>query len=291
MKPAPLLLFLPLLFPVCALAARPLAKPELRADGRYEFKDKGKLLKFKIATDELQESNDAGTKRIPVSAKAHLREIQADAKRLSKAGRKMELIAYLEGQPQTEANRRTLTNRVSVTLDAGVDPSLVAEAVGATSIRPIVFLPNDYILTFEEATDAIVSAEALRAQPGVLKAQLMVGFQVFPAQVAVNDPFFVGTGGSSFNTFIGTDYSEKSVNVGNPPPAWVVQGSTKAYQWYLNPVPTLVQLPPVYRSNFAVNSLPSWIDPDIEDLFITELIRPTGPPPAPKNGERNFSTY
>lgn len=299
MKPVPLLLFLPLLFPVCALAARPLAKPELRADGRYEFKDKGKLLKFKIASDELQESGVSGTKRTSVSAKAHIREIQADAKRLAKGGRKMELVAYLEDKPQTEANRRTITNRVSVTLNDGVDPALIAEAVGASSIKPVFTVPNDYILTFNEATEAIVSAEALRSQPGVLKAQIILGFQVYPAQLlpvlnplAANDPLLVGaTGGGTFNTFIGSDYSEKSVNIGNPPTFWVTQPSTKAYQWYLNPTPNLIQLPPVYRSNFAINTLPSWIDPDIEDPFLTELLRPAGPPPAPKNGERNFATY
>lgn len=291
MKPAPLLLFLPLLFPVCALAARPLTKPDLREDGRYEFKDKGRLLKFKIATDELQESSDSGPRRLPVSAKARLGEIQADAKRLAKSGRKLELVAYPEGQPPTETNRRTVTNRVSVTLDTGVDPDLVAQAAGATAIRPVMHAPGDYILTFDQATDAITSAEALRTQPGVLKAQVILGFQVYPAQITVNDPLYLGNGGSSYNTFIGADYSEKSVNIGNPPTAWVQQGSTRAYQWYLNPVPTLTYLPPVFRSNFAVNSLPSWIDPDIRDPFITELIRPTGPPPAPKNGERNYTTY
>ncbi len=117
MKPAPLLLFLPLLLPVYALAARPLAKPELRPDGRYHFKDRGRSTPFRIATDELQLSAPDGHRRVPVSAKAHLRDIQQAAHDLSGGSQKFNLVAYPENRPPTEQNRRVVTNRVCITLN------------------------------------------------------------------------------------------------------------------------------------------------------------------------------
>ena len=259
MKPAPLLLFFPLLFPVGVLAARPLTKPELRADGRYEFKDRGRPTMFRIATDELQQSGRAGIKRIPVTARDQLRQIQQAAKDLSGADRKYDLIAYPEGKPQTEANRRVVTHRVNVTLDEGIDPTTIGLAIKAKGMKAVAYLPHDYILEFADASDAITSALALQSIPGVFKANVMLGEKVIPAFLP-NDPFF-SSGGSGFFNFIGTDYAEGPANMGNPPPIYIPAGGTRAYQWYLNALASSVQTPPVLFSVYEEKDLPPFVDP------------------------------
>ncbi len=288
MKPAPLLVFLPLLFPVCSLAARPLAKPDLRADGRYELKDRGRPMAFRIARDELLETTNGVVRRIPVTARAHVRQMQQAAKQLSGGNRKVDLIAYPEGKPETDLYRRLVTAKVAVTLDEGIDPTSIGLAAQAKGMTAVVFLPGDYVLEFADASEALTSAEALKAVPGVLKAEVLLGSKVLPAYIP-NDPLFAA-GTSSFNTFIGIDYAEAPVILGNPPPIYIPQGGTRAYQWYLNPIASLPQLPPVYFSNWKANDLPMLIDPDDLSIFPFELVRtPARPPTA--NGEVDLPTY
>ena len=189
MKPAPLLLFLPLLFPVHALAARPLTKPELRADGRYEFREQGRPVKYRIATDELQESGNGVDKRINISAKDHVRKLQQAAKALGEGHRKYDLVAYREGEPPTERNRRIVTNRVGVTLEDGIDPTSIGLAIQAKGMRAVDYLPGDYILEFGDAAEAITASEALANVPGVHRANLLLGQKRIQAFIPT-DPFF-----------------------------------------------------------------------------------------------------
>ncbi len=263
MKPAPLLLFLPLLLPVYALAARPLAKPELRLDGRYSFKDRGRPTPFRIATDELQLSAPDGHRRIPVSAKAHLRDIQQAAHDLSGGGKKFDLIAYPENRPPTEHNRRVVTNRVCITLNEGIDPTAIGLAIQAQAMKEVSYLPFDYILEFADAATAITSAEALQSVPGVLKAQVLLGQQVYPAYIP-NDTFFA-SGTSSYNVSILADGADKAVTPG--PGTLLAAGATKAFQWYLNKDASRLQVPISIPTVYEDKDLPPFVDPVITKLY------------------------
>ena len=311
MKPAPLLLFLPLLFPVRALAARPLTKPELRADGRYEFREHGRPVKYRIATDELQESGTGVDKRINISAKDHVRKLQQAAKDLGEGHRKYDLVAYREGEPPTERNRRIVTNRVGVTLEDGIDPTSIGLAIQAKGMKAVDYLPGDYILEFADAAEAITASEALANVPGVHRANLLLGQKRVQAFIPT-DPFFYNnttpannpnTGAYyGYSTGIQRDFAEEKAIHG------VVfiytLAETKAFQWYLNrlsdaplgAVAVSNQISRVFWSNYKEKEIPSFVDPDYNIYpFLfgnSEYIRPSGgrtnPPP---NGERVFPTY
>jgi subtilisin family serine protease len=311
MKPAPLLLFLPLLFPVHALAARPLTKPELRADGRYEFREHGRPVKYRIATDELQESGNGVDKRINLSSKDHVRKLQQAAKDLGEGHRKYDLVAYREGEPPTERNRRIVTNRVGVTLEDGIDPTSIGLAIQAKGMKAVDYLPGDYILEFADAAEAITASEALANVPGVHRANLLLGQKRVQAFIPT-DPFFYNnttpannpnTGAYyGYSTSITDDFAELKA-IRSPVVLYGV-AETRGFQWYLNrlsdapPGATAIrnQVPLVFWSNYKEKDIPSFVDPDYNIYPARfgnfEYIRPSGartdPPP---NGERAFPTY
>ena len=311
MKPAPLLLFLPLLFPVHALAARPLTKPELRADGRYEFREQGRPVKYRIATDELQESGNGVDKRINISAKDHVRKLQQAAKALGEGHRKYDLVAYREGEPPSERNRRIVTNRVGVTLEDGIDPTSIGLAIQAKGMKAVDYLPGDYILEFADAAEAITASEALANVPGVHRANLLLGQKRIQAFIPT-DPFFFNnttpannpnTGAYyGYSTSITDDFAELKA-IRNPVVLYGIS-ETRGFQWYLNrlsdapPGGTAIrnQIPLVFWSNYKAKDIPSFVDPDYNIYPARfgnfEYIRPSGartdPPP---NGERAFPTY
>ena len=312
MKLAPLLLFLPLLFPVHALAARPLTKPELRADGRYEFREQGRPFKYRIATDELQESGTGVDKRLHISAKDHVRKLQQAAKALGEGHRKYDLVAYREGEPPTERNRRIVTNQVGVTLEDGIDPTAIGLAIQAKGMKAVDYLPGDYILEFADAAEAITASEALAKVPGVHRANLLLGQKRIQAFIPT-DPFFYNNTTPANNPTLGAYYGysnriyedtaeEKAIR--NPIIFIYAIAETRAFQWYLNrlsdappgAVSVINQVTPVFWSNYKEKDIPSFVDPDYNVypvLFETrEYVRASGartdPPP---NGERAFPTY
>jgi subtilisin family serine protease len=311
MKPAPRLRVLPLLFPVHALAARPLTKPELRADGRYEFREHGRPVKYRIATDELQESGNGVDKRINLSSKDHVRKLQQAAKDLGEGHRKYDLVAYREGEPPTERNRRIVTNRVGVTLEDGIDPTSIGLAIQAKGMKAVDYLPGDYILEFADAAEAITASEALANVPGVHRANLLLGQKRVQAFIPT-DPFFYNnttpannpnTGAYyGYSTSITDDFAELKA-IRSPVVLYGV-AETRGFQWYLNrlsdapPGATAIrnQVPLVFWSNYKEKDIPSFVDPDYNIYPARfgnfEYIRPSGartdPPP---NGERAFPTY
>ena len=264
MKPAPLLLFLPLLFPVTVLAARPLAKPELRADGRYEFRDQGGTGKFRIATDELQESGPGVSKRVTVTAQNHLRKIQDTAKQMSGGDRKLDLIAYKEDRPQTEANRRVVTEKVAVTLVEGIDPTEIGLAAGAIGMREVIHAPRDYVMSFNDAAEALTAAEGLKSVPGVLRSSVLLAQKMFPTFIP-NDPLFSRIDAFAppytYSTAIGQDYAEEKTRM-NPIFVIAFQPQSRAYQWYLNSIPAHLQIAPVDFVTYEDNQLPPFVDTD-----------------------------
>ena len=264
MKPAPLLVIIPLLFPLASLGALPLTKPELRADGRYEFRDRTVKEKFRIAMDELQESGGGVHRRVPVTARNHLRKIQETAKELSGGGRKFDLIAYPEGKPQTEANRRVVTNKVSVTLNEGIDPTPIGLAIKAVTMKPLVYLPFDYIMTFADATEALTAAETLRDIPGVLKSEVLLARQMVPAFIP-NDPLFKYSGGP-FLTEILADLAELPA-APIALPVLVGRAATRGYQWYLNWEESLKQLPLIPYATHEDRDLPPWQNPNVRKRY------------------------
>ena len=258
MKPAPLLLILPLLLPTLAIAGRPLVKPELRADGVYEFRDQGARLKFKIATDELQESGPGVSKRVSVNRQNHLRGIQRAAHDMSSGNSKLDLVAYREDRPQTEPNRRIVTEKVSVTLQEGIDPQTIASAAGALSIAEMVFLPHDYVMTFADATEALTAAEALKNVPGVVRSSVLLARKLYPAYTPNDTLYPAGT--STYANAIGADYAELKTIL-NPLPVILFAGQTRAYQWYHNVFASVQQTPPVVYSTYEDSALPAFVDP------------------------------
>lgn len=302
MKPAPLLLFLPLLFPVCALAARPLTKPEVRADGRYEFRDNARNTKFRIATDELQQTGAAGSRRILISARDHLKNVQDTAKSMARSDRKYHLVAYPEGKPKTEANRRVVTPSVEVTLAEGMDPAVLGEASNAKKVKSFPYLPGYHVLEFNDALEALSAAEALAAVPGVSHAGTVLADNRFIPAYTPNDPLF-GLPDTT-RQFPNGEYpvfSDPTEEKVIPAPAnWL--SPVRMVQWYLNYTNSLrfitaakTQIPAIYFSNYRVNSLPAFVEPD--DYLLDgrgfmpfEISKdPVRLPPA--NGERGFPRY
>ena len=261
MKPAPLLLFLPLLFPVTVMAARPLAKPELRADGRYDFRDSGSRAKFRIAPDELQESGPGVSKRVSITARDHLRKVQETAKQMSSGSRKMDLVAYQEDRPQTEANRRVVTERVAVTLSEGIDPTTIGQAAGAVGMDEVAYLPGDYVLTFSDATSALTAAEAMKALPGVLRSSVLLAKKAYPAFIP-DDPYF-GLAGTPILTYafeIGDDYAELKARL-NPRLVIRQPSATRAYQWYHSAENSYAQTPLFLGATYEDKDLPPFVAP------------------------------
>lgn len=305
MKPAPLLLFLPLLFPVCVLAASPLTKPEVRADGRYEFRDNARITKFRIATDELHQSGAAGNKRILISARDHVKKVQDAAKSMARSDRKFNLIAYPEGKPRTDANRRVVTNSVEVRLAEGMDPTVIGQASNAKKVKSFSYLPGYHILEFSDAVEALTAAEALATIPGVTLAETVLAENRFIPAYIPNDPLF-GIPFQGTRTLPNADYpisldlTDEKVPLAAPA-SWL--NTPQMLQWYLNYNNSLLfrqglktQIPAVLFSNYRLNSLPAFVEPNDYLLDGGRGIMPfeivTTPPRAtPANGERSFPRY
>jgi Subtilase family len=274
MKRAPLLVFLPLLFPVCVLAARPLVKPEVRADGRYEFRDGRAIGKWRIANDELEQIGEGNSKRVPMTAKDHLSKVQQEAKNRRNGGKRFDLVAYREDRPQTDANRRTVTNKVGVSLEEGMDPTAIGLAAKATAMKAVIYDPGSYVMTFPDALEAIAAAEALRAVPGVRTADVLLGEKRTPALVPT-DPLFT-LSPIPYAYSIGEDYADIKT-VFNPIPVILFPQQTRAYQWYLNKTASLPQLPIFYSTarttpifsagTYEERDLPPWVEPNLSKRY------------------------
>ena len=269
MKLAPLLLFFPLLYPVHALAARPLAKPQLRADGRYEFRDNGKPTRFRIANDELQRTGSKGERKITISAKDHLRKVQDDAKRLTAFDERVEMVAYQEGKPEIEAHRRIVTSKVAVTLDEGMDPTALGLSAGAKTMRDVFYSPMDYIMEFEDAAEALTAAEALKSIPGVRNCTVLLASKIAP-QFIPNDPFWIPSPGAPvYANDIGRDLADLRA-VLTPRPVIFFSGTARASQWYLNRDVTLAYTDVFALSKYATYKdaeLPPFVEPEADQSY------------------------
>ncbi len=271
MKLAPLLLFLPLLYPCNVLAARPLAKPDLRADGRYEFLDRGRPAKFRIANDELQKTGPKGERKITISAKDHLRKVQDDAKRMATFDERVEMVAYEEGKPETEANRRIVTNKVAVSLDEGVDPTAVGLAAGAITMRDVFYSPLDYVMEFPDGTEALKAAEALKTVPGIRSCTVLLAAKIRPHYIPI-DPLFTNGGALRYANDILEDASEVKA-VRNPIRIHALRNATNPFQWYLdNPfiltsVLNTTMLPEIQFATYEDKDLPPFVEPVADKIY------------------------
>lgn len=256
MKPVPLLLILPFLLPVSALSARPLIKPQLRADGRYQFLDQGRPAKFRIANDELNLTGPNGERKIMISAKDHLRKVQDDAKRMSSAVERVDLVAYEEGKPQIERNRRLLTNRVSIALDEGVDPTAMGLAIKVKAMRKVIYT-GDYIMEFADAAEALTAVEALKDLPGVMHCWIILAEKKFPTLIPTDQYF--GSGTAAYGSPILADGADIRTA---PGPTTLSAG--RAYQWYLNKQPGVLtgQVPILPPAIYEDWQLPPYVEPN-----------------------------
>ncbi|MES2705956.1 MAG: S8 family serine peptidase [Verrucomicrobiota bacterium] len=238
MKTASLLLAFPLLLPVCTTHAAP---RELRADGRYEFRNNGRSTKYVIARDEVYRRN-AGS-RVLLSARDNLRSTQTTARQLAaETGDRIDMVAYPEGQTPTEQNRRVVARSVTLKLAEGVDPLVVALAANATSFRYLAYAKNEYVLQFPDNQAALSAAQDLKGIPGVSEVSVELARRYYPqALPTFNDPQLTfattNVGGGQQIPIFYDFYNQKTMEpaVFQDTNSWAIisRDRVKPYQWYL----------------------------------------------------------
>ena len=253
MKSLPLLLTFPVLLPLCTLQA---ASPLDREDGRITLRDNGRKTTFRVLRDEVHRSTtDGGSQSVGVRGLTRIREVIREAKALqAQTGDPVDLIAYEDGKPQTEANKRLITKRLLVKLAEGVDPVMIMDATGAAAYTPLVFSPGSYQYFYSGVDQALDVAELLRSVDGVLEAEVLLAKKLKSARVPT-DPFFLfstasAVGGPVTQTAVTSHINddmvyERMADVpANLPPPWryLPRDQVKPYQWYLNNTGEQIQL-------------------------------------------------
>lgn len=281
MKTAPLLLAFPLLLPVCTSSAAP---RELRADGRYEFLDKGVPTRYVIARDEVYQRHPGkGSKRIFVTARQQARNVQQTARDLAAVtGDRIDLIAYPEGQIPSDKNRRFVSRSVTMHLADGLDPDVISSSMNAVSYRPLGYAPGHYAYQFKDTEAAISAAQDLKGFDGITQVTVELAQKRIPLALPADPLFLFGTANKGAQAFkINRDFADESP-ISPPAPDFIV--SPKAYQWNLlntgdllpppnvapsvvirpDNVPPLAQpsklclYPPYFDIAADINVLPAW---------------------------------
>jgi subtilisin-like proprotein convertase family protein len=88
-----------------------------------------------------------------------------------KSKNRFDLVIYPKGQKRSKANRRVLTRRILVELEAAAAPDAIADSAGAMSSTIPKFATNYLILEFANSGDSLALLKKVRKSAGVLSAQ------------------------------------------------------------------------------------------------------------------------
>lgn len=171
----------------------------------YQIRDRGLPRQFEVALDEwwIASPNARRVETILPQPNAQALRQRAAAWRQA-TGHEVELVLYEKGARRTAFSRRILTRRVLAELSSGVDADALATLTGATAHSAVTSLAGHFVFEAGEPGGALLLAEALRAQPGVLSAEPQLAKQQAKRFVP-NDPLFpnqwhlrnVGQGGGT----------------------------------------------------------------------------------------------
>ena len=171
----------------------------------FRIRDRGLPRQFEVALDEWWAAGapNGRVERIVPQPNAQALRQRAAAWRQA-SGQEVELVLYEKEARRTALSRRILTRQVLAELSPGADAEALAALTGATAHRAVTNLAGHFIFEAEEPGGALLLAEALRAQPGVLSAEPQLAKQQAKRFVP-NDPLFpsqwhlrnVGQGGGT----------------------------------------------------------------------------------------------
>ena len=105
------------------------------------------------------------------------------------AGRAPKIVLYERGVPRTLATRRILTQRVLVRRGMDFNMATFASIAGTKSVQEVSYAPGYVIVESAEVNGALQLASLLRATPGVLSAEPILGKRQWTKSIP-NDPLF-----------------------------------------------------------------------------------------------------
>lgn len=152
--------------------------------------DGGQARQFDVSRTEAQRvRKEDGTQEIitipsqgsSAAAAAHLRQLERTR------GQRHDLVLYERGSVHSEATRRIVTRQAVAQLQPGTDAGALKTAVSASAVTLPAYAPGFAVFDFAGAAEALAGVTALRAQPGVISAEIVLARQ-FHRRFVPNDP-------------------------------------------------------------------------------------------------------
>ncbi len=146
---------------------------------------------YEIATDQIYfRTADGSYELLKIASQVNAEAVRQYLTLLpAAAAGESGLVLYLQGVPRNEYTRRYLTREVLVSLDSSVDAVALAATMGVSALTPIAYAPGYFFARATQPTGALLLAETLRTQPGVLYAQAQMASQR-QAHWVPDDPLF-----------------------------------------------------------------------------------------------------
>ncbi len=158
--------------------------------GELEIRDRGFPRQFEVATNEVWVKAPRLQRSHAIPTQANAEATRQHAITLSRAsGQEVELVLYEKGARRDTYSRRVLTKEVLVQVAPGTDAEALATTAGARWRGPVTDLRGYHFLEATETGGALLLAERLRAEPGVLSAEPQLAKQQAKRFVP-NDPLF-----------------------------------------------------------------------------------------------------
>jgi len=167
------------------------ADPVLRRT-RYTIEDGPGEKPFVVAPEELAQRDAKGKwgllklPAVPRTAEA-TRQNARQRERSDK--RETELVLYPEGEPKTDANRRFLRRQITVKLQPGANPAVIAAAHGLVYKGEVAAARGFHVFEAAETGGALEAAETLRADGKIAWAQPQLA-RLQHKRFTPNDPLF-----------------------------------------------------------------------------------------------------
>lgn len=155
-----------------------------------------KNVAYEVACDELQCHPESGqvahATKIPDQGTATKTLAFAQALAVQSKNR-FDLVIYPKGKKRSKANRRVLTRRILVALEAVAASDAIADSAGATSSIIPEFAPNYLILEFANSGDSLALLKRVRETAGVRSAQPLLA-KSRKKRLVPNDPRYAHSG-------------------------------------------------------------------------------------------------